>query len=452
MSAEATAARDRYLASFARFEEGLNGQRDTPAHSLRRAAIERFAAVGFPTTRDEEWRFTNVAPIARTPFQPAPRLDPDAVLRAEVDRWAAGLLGETAGALLVFVNGFHSPALSSVGPLPAGVRVGSLSEALQQEPSLVGPHLARLAGPDGPAFTALNTAFMRDGALVHLGRGAALEKPVHLLYLTHAGPGEVVTHPRTLIVAEELGQATVIETFAGTDSSSYFTNAVTEVSLAANAVVDHYRLQEEGAAAYHVSTLQARLERDAVFSTQAFLFGGAISRSDVNASLEAEGCECTLNGLYLGAAQQLVDNHTRIDHAQPHCNSHELYKGILADQARGVFNGKIYVHPDAQKTDAKQTNQTLLLSEEAQINTKPQLEIFADDVRCTHGATVGQLDEDAIFYLRARGIPAEAARALLTYAFASEVVERVKPAPLRELLEARIFARLGGGPAPGERA
>ena len=258
---------------------------------------------------------------------------------------------------------------------------------------------------DNHAFVALNTAALEDGAFVHIPRSAVVEEPIHLLFVSTAHDGPTVSHPRTLILAGENSQATIVESYAGPAGQVYFTNAVTEVVVGENAVVDHYKVQRESVKAFHIATMQVQLARSANFSSHSIGLGGLLVRNDANAVSRRRRLECTLNGLYMASDRQLVDNHTAIDHAMPHCNSHEVYKGILDGHARGVFNGKIFVRQDAQKTDAKQTNQTLLLSNDAQINTKPQLEIFADDVQCTHGATIGQLSDDALFYLRARGIP-----------------------------------------------
>jgi Fe-S cluster assembly protein SufD len=316
-------------------------------------------------------------------------------------------------------------------------------------------HLARYARYRDRAFVALNTALMEDGAYVRIPRGVIVEEPIHLLFVGSAADGApAVSHPRILIVAEENSQATVIETFVGVgdgvgrptpglpDGGVYFTNAVTEIVAAENAVLDHYRVQRESETAFHIATQWVQQARSSNFASHAISLGGALVRTDITAVLDGPGIESTLNGLYVVGGQQHVDTHTAIDHAQPHCNSHELYKGILDGRATAVFNGKIFVRQDAQKTDAKQTNQNLLLSRDAVIDTKPQLEIFADDVRCTHGATVGQLDADALFYLRSRGIDAAEARALLTYAFASDILGRIKVAPLRTALEELLFTRL----------
>jgi Fe-S cluster assembly protein SufD len=329
------------------------------------------------------------------------------------------------------------------GDLPAGTLVLSLARALREHPGLIVSHLGRYAKFDEHAFTALNTAFFHDGAFIYVPKGVVVEKPIHLLYVSapHARPQAV--HPRNLIVAGENSQITIVESYLGRDGDTYFTNAVTEVVAGPNAVIDHYKVQREGDAAFHVATLQVHQERASNFRSHSIALGGALVRNDVNAVLAAEGCECVLNGLTMAGGRQLIDNHTRIDHAKPNCNSHELYKAVLDGKAHGVFNGKIFVHADAQKTDAKQTNQTLLLSADATIDTKPQLEIFADDVKCTHGATVGQLDDNMIFYLRSRGIGRAAARSLLTFAFANDIISRIKVGPVRRQLEELLLVTQG---------
>jgi Fe-S cluster assembly protein SufD len=426
--------KDVYLAHFADFEKGLAGAARAPLHRLRKAAIERFAALGFPTTEDEEWRVTNVAPLTRVPFRLAGQ---HTVSGEQLDRAA---FDTGAGSRLVFVNGRYAPELSTLARLPDGVIVSSLAEALEAHRDQVESYLARHADYEDQAFTALNTAFLRDGAFLYLPKGKVVEEPVHLVFVAAAPAGPVVAHPRTLIVAGTSSQVRVVESYVGPGEDVSFTNAVTEVVVGENATVEHVKLQRESWQAFHVHTLQVQQARASTFANHALTLGGGLVRNDINAVLGAEGCHCTLNGLYLAGGRQHIDNHTVIDHALPHCESHELYKGILDGQAHGVFNGKIYVRQDAQKTDAKQTNQTLLLSPDATINTKPQLEIFADDVKCTHGATVGQLDAEALFYLRARGIGLEAARRLLTFAFANDVIGRVPVEALRAQLEHALLA------------
>ncbi len=402
-----------YLSDFERLEK--DGA--APAvQRLRKAAIARFAELGFPGPRDEEWRFTPVAPLAKTPFRLAP----------------PGGYGSAAGR-----------------PLPEGAFVGRLDEALAKHPQLVEPHLGRYADYKRHVFVALNTAFLRDGLFVYVPPGRVVEQPIFLdaLVSAHNDGVPYARYRRYLVVLGANARATVVERFGGPPGLTYLTNAVTEIVVGENAALEHYKVQEEGDAAFHMAVMQVQLARAARFASQAVTLGGAWVRNEVNAVFGGEGGECTLNGLYRAAGNQLVDNHTFIDHALPHCVSHELYKGILDGHARGVFNGKIFVRQDAQKTDAKQTNQTLLLSDDATINTKPQLEIYADDVKCTHGATVGQLDAEQAFYLRARGIGAEEARALLTFAFANDILERIQVASVRERLARDFLAARGLPPA-----
>ncbi len=432
-------AHDIYLARFDELRRARQQADPAWLQAIRKAAITRFAELGFPTNRDEEWRFTSVAPIANTPFRAADDV-PVAVSKALVAPFAVRRLSSTQ---LVFVNGRFSRELSTLRALPTGVQVGSLADFLALDPGIVDPYLTRCAKDGTHAFCSLNTALMEDGAVVYLPANAVVSEVIHVLYVTSA-PEPLVTHPRTLVVAGDNSQATVIETYGGGAGERYFTNAVTEFVVGENAHVDHYRVQRESFEACHVSATGVYLERDAVFAQQNFVFGGGLVRNDVGAVLDATGIECTLNGLYLGHGDRLIDNHTAIDHAKPHCESHEIYKGMLDGASRGVFNGKIFVREDAQKTDAKQTNQVLLLSDDATINTKPQLEIFADDVKCTHGATVGQLDDEALFYLRARGIGHHEARAILVHAFASDVIDRVKVEPLRAALEDTLLGQLPG--------
>jgi len=425
--------------SYLRDFTGSNSGSETPGPqwllNLRQSAALRFGEVGFPTRRNEEWRFTNVSPIAETPFTLASKTD--SAMTAET------LSGYTyegmGGTQLVFVNGHFQPDLSSQ-EFPAGVTVSTLSAAMEASPEMIEAQLGRWAKFTTQAFVALNTAALEDGAFVHLERNTVVKEPIHLLFLSTPNAGPTVSHPRTLIIAEANSQATIVESYSGTADTVYFTNAVTEITAAENVVIDHYKVQRESRKAFHVATMQLQLARSTNFSSHSVGLGGLLVRNDANAYLGGEGIECTLNGVYLGNDRQIIDNHTEIDHAMPHCNSHEIYKGILDGHSRGVFNGKIFVREDAQKTDAKQTNQTLLLSPTAQIDTKPQLEIFADDVKCTHGATIGQLSDEALFYLRARGISKDNARALLTYAFASDIVSRIKIDAIRAQLDQVLLA------------
>lgn len=439
---------DHYLAEYARLERG-RADRSWFA-PVRKAAIAHFADQGFPTMRHEEWRYTNVAMIARTPFRlagSAEEIAPATIAPFLFDaptcppaRVQTCGHGTQHGARLVFVNGHFDAKLSNLAGLPEDVTVASLHQLLTTAPDTLRPHLARYAGFENCPFTALNTALFEDGAFIHVPRGLILQSPIHLLYYSTGGVEPLMSHPRTLIVAEEASQVTVIETCAGAAGAAYFTNAVTEIAADDAAVVDHYRLQRESDAAAHVSLVHTRQGARGTVASHAITLSGGLMRNAVHAVLDGEGGDLDLNGLYLGRGRRHIDNHLRVEHARPHCTSREFYKGILEDESHGVFTGRIVVHPDAQKTDARQTNRNLLLSAEAQIDTRPQLEIFADDVKCTHGATIGQIEESELFYLRSRGIPEHDARSLLVYAFAAESIARVKVAPLRAALERLLFA------------
>jgi Fe-S cluster assembly protein SufD len=427
-----------YVREFEAF--AANGGSEGPSWlpGVRRAAIERFAAVGFPSSRDEEWRFTPVAPIAQAQFRPAA---PSAVTR---DALAPFLFGHAEWPQLVFVNGKYAPELSVVPAVPAGMRLGSLSAALETDGEALARHLTRHARPETTPFAALNTAFLRDGALVRVPPGAVLDQPVHLLFVTSPEAGGTVTHPHNLVIVERGARASVVESYVTlAEGATYLTNAVTEVVSGEDAWTEHTRIQRESERAYHVGLTHVDQARGSHYRSFTLAMGGAIARHNLHVRLNAPGIETLMYGLYLTRGDQLVDNHTAIYHDHPNCNSWEVYKGILDDRSRAVFNGKVLVKPEAQKTDAKQTNRNLLLSPNAKVDTKPQLEIFADDVKCTHGATVGFLDPQGLFYLRSRGIPIEAARKILTYAFAAEVVDEVALAPVRETLNRLVLGRLG---------
>ena len=406
---------------------------------LRDRAAARFVALGFPTVREEEWRFTNVAPIAAAEFRPT---GADATQATE--REIANYLYSDADYRILIVNGRFVPGLSRTNGLPAGVRVGSLAAAVTEHADVVQRYLGQLADFGTKGFTALNTALAVDGAYVYIPDGVILEQPLHLLFVTttSASSGPIMTNARALVVAGDRTQARIVETYAGPQGAAYFTNAVTEIFAGENAVIDHYKVQEESFEAFHIASMHVHAGRSANVSSHSFSLGGRLVRNDANVLLDGEGAECTLNGLYLADSERLVDNHTLIDHAKAHCPSHEIYKGILGGKARAIFNGKIIVRQDAQKTDAKQTNRALLLSDNASINTKPQLEIFADDVKCTHGAAIGQLDDDAIFYLRTRGLTYFEARDMLIHAFAGDILDRVKIASLKTALEGELYAQL----------
>ena len=430
-----------YKRTFERFADApaTNGGGRPWLTQLRREAMDRFLALGFPTPRLEEWRFTDVSPIAKVDFALAePGTAP------ELDELRPFLVDESM-ARLVFIDGRFAPALSRVEGIPEGLIAGSLGQALHDRSKEVQMHLARMADFGDHALTALNTAIWSDGAFVFVPRGAAVPTPIQLLFVTSGRDAGTMTQPRNLILLGPAAQLTLIESYATLGDQAHFTNAVTEIVLEDGAILEHVKIHAESDKAFHVATIQASQGRATNLTSHSFALGGAIIRNDWNTSLEDEGGECTLNGLYVPRGRQLVDNHTAIDHVAPHCSSRELYKGILDGRAKAVFHGKITVRPDAQKSDARQTNKNLVLSDETSINSKPQLEIFANDVKCAHGATVGQVDPQSSFYLRSRGIDEASARRILTYAFAGEMLDRIHHEGLRAHLGGMVADRLPAG-------
>ena len=430
-----------YLAAFKAFAGNGAGRAPSWLKEIREGAIARFAELGFPTTKQEEWRFTSVAPIVDTRFShPASRIP-----HPGLSEIGALLMGD--GPRVVLVDGRYAPELSSAAGRPAGVRVESLASAVAQGPGseLAREHLARHARWHDSPFAALNTAFLADGAFVHVPAGATLEQPLEVLFLSSGRPatdGPTVSHPRSLIVIERGAQAAVVETYAGLGDGVYWSNAVTEVVVGEAARAELYRVQREGPQGLQVATTHSRQERDSFLGAHVVTLGAALARHDITTVLAGAGAELILNGLYLLRDDQHADHHTVIDHAQPHCASHEYFNGVLAGRAHGVFTGRIIVRPGAQRTDSKQTNNNLLLSTEARADSQPQLEIYADDVKCTHGSTVGPLDPRAVFYLRSRGVGEHEARRLLTYGFAAEILGRMEVAPLRAQLDAIVRGRL----------
>ncbi len=434
-----------YLQKFARFENET--KQPCWVFPLRKAGITRFAELGFPTINDEDWRFTNVAPIAKLPFQPVFETARDGLTREAIEKLAFGSL---PGARLVFVNGHYLVDLSSAGSEKPGVKISSLAAALNAEPALLEKHLAHYAVGQDNAFTSLNTAFFQDGAFVHVSAGKVVEKPIHLLFISTGKEAGATSHPRNLIVADKDAHVTVIESYVSLGDAAYFTNAVTELVGGEGAVIEHIKFQDESENAFHIAAIHAHLSRNCNLAAHSIATGARLSRNNIRTSLAGEGVNAVLNGLYSTRLDQLADHHMVVEHAQPHCNSHEYYNGILDGRSKGVFHGRILVRQVAQKTDAKQTNKNLLLSEDATVDTKPQLEIYADDVKCTHGATIGQLNDESIFYLRARGIGEETARRMLIHAFAGEIIERIRYTPVREELDKLIWERLEANPALGQ--
>ncbi len=432
---------DSFLEQFERFER--QAKHPSWVFPLRKAGIARFAELGFPTVDQEDWRFTNVAPIARLPFKPV--LEPTGEAPA-ADAISRSPFGRLAAIRLVFINGHYTKELSSPPPPAEGITISSLAEALASNAPALEPRLGRYAAQESNAFAALNTAFFQDGAFIHVEAGRQLQRPVHLLYISTLKETGATFHPRNLIIAEENSRATIVESYAATQDSACFTNAVTELAAGESAVLEHIKFQDETRSAFHIAAIYARLGSHSNVVLHSIATGAKLSRNDIRTTLAGEGLECILNGLYLTGGSQLADHHMVVEHAEPNCRSHEYFNGILDGRSKGVFHGRILVRPAGQKTDAKQTNKNLLLSDEATVDTKPQLEIYADDVKCTHGATVGQLNEESIFYLRSRGIGAGRARRMLIHAFAGEILERIRHAPAREELSQRIWHHLEANP------
>jgi Fe-S cluster assembly protein SufD len=416
------------------------GTRSDWLQELRQSALERFRQSGFPSSRDEDWRFNNLAPVTGTDFRLAAS-EGSGVRREDLRPYLFAIPGVST---LVFVNGRYAPGLSSPVETGPGVTVRNLATAFAAHGDLLRQHLAQHVTPAGGGFTALNTAFIKDGLFVHVGRGADAGPPVHAVFITDGNADGATTHPRNFILVEPGGRAAVIESYVGLASGSYLTNAVTEAVVRQGGYLEHIKIQRESEQAFHVGTTHFRQDRDSRSESFSVSFGGAFCRNNLDMVLEGPGVDCQLFGMYMGRGKQEMDNHTSILHAHPDCSTREVYKGILDGRSHGIFNGKIYVTPEAQKTDAKQTNRALLLSDTARIDTKPQLEIFADDVKCTHGATVGRLDPLATFYLKSRGIGGVRARKILTYAFAAEVLEEIPHPSVRQELEAVVMSRLEG--------
>ena len=439
----ATQAPERYLEAFDEFNKRSATQFGW-LKGLRQEGFARFAEAGFPTTHDEDWRFTNVAAIAQTVFQLAAAAE---VKASDVE--AFGTSGFDCQ--LVFVNGRFARELSSI-PSQKGVTVRSLAEELRTNADSIQAHLGEYLDFKRDAFAALNSAFIEDGAYVHIPRGIVLEQPIYLLFVSAPGEAPMMEHPRNLIVVEENSQATIVEDYvslenggasphsakpgrSGDPAGASFSNTVTELVAGENAVVSHYMIVRQADDSFNVSTLRIQQARSSNVATHSLLLSGALVRNNVHPVLAGEGAECLINGLFMANGRQHMDNYMLVEHASPHCNSRQFYNGVLNGQGHGVFHGRIIVHKDAQKTDAKQTNRNLLLSDDAQIDTKPQLEIYADDVKCTHGATIGQVEENALFYLRSRGLDEDSAKHLLLLAFANECLDRMNSDQVRNHLE-----------------
>ena len=404
---------------------------------VRGSAMDRFEQLGFPAVKDEEWKYTNLASLAKEDFTPAVS---DEIDLPDADRFS---YPETASAHLVLVNGFLREDLSTTTGLESVVAIDLFNAGADARYNkIIRKYLARNAGYHNNGVTALNTAFLQSGVFIWIPKNIKLEVPLQVTFVTDAGLENSASFPRVLVVAEENSSATLIENFVSHGDGTYFTNAIAEIVLKDGARLEHYRLQRESRNAYHISTTSAELGRASSYDTTSINLGARLSRHDVSVVLDHEGAETAVDGLYMVGADQHSDTHSVIDHKQPHCNSHQLYKGILDDNGRAVFNGKIFVREGAQKTDAMQTNKNLLLSDKARVDTKPQLEIYADDVKCAHGAAVGQIDPEELFYLETRGIGPELGRNLLTYGFAEEVIGKIKVHSIRSQLDEIVLRQL----------
>ena len=439
MMTSTTQSAERYITDFK--NRRAAGNLD-PAwlEDLRQAAMSSFVDLGFPTTKNEDWKYTNLEPVVSLPFVSS---------NGEVKRLsAADILSniwvDPDALRLVFVNGHYAPEFSSLDGLPNGVQVASLTDLIQKKSAIPETRLGRYADHRRHAFVALNTAFVQDGAVISVAPGCRLSQPIYVVYAASVRDRQIIAYPRTLVLLGAGSEAKIVESYASIYGGTYFSNAVTELAAEPDAIIEYYRLQAEGASAFHVGTLDASLARGCHLAAHAVTLSGLLVRNNVHVLLDGEGAECVLNGLYLGDGKQHIDNYTEIEHAKPRATSLELYKGVLNGASHGIFNGKIVVHKDAQKSDARQTNKNLLLSPQAAVNTKPQLEIYADDVKCSHGSTIGQLDADALFYLRSRGLGLEEARTLLSFAFASDVVGRVKIDFLRRQLDDYLTSKFRG--------
>lgn len=431
-------SKEFYIDSFKKFESSLNGDSKLFLHQLRKEALKQFETSNFPTQKNEEWKYTDVSPIVKRNFIPAvnsPKLNFN---KEEIAKY---LFKDIDCYLLVFVNGIYNEELSYVQDVPSGVTIGNIKKHAKENSAFVENYLGKLAVIEN-SFNSLNTAYSVDGLIVVVPDNKVVDKPIQVLYLNSSEKEEVLSSPRNLIIAGKNSQVSIIANYRGVSDKSYLSNNVTEVFVDDDAIVNIYKIQNELDEAYHIEKVQAKQGKSSVFNHYNIAFGGAIVRNDINSVHDGENIETHYYGLYMINGKQHVDNHTFVDHAKPNCMSNELYKGILDDNARGVFNGKIIVRQDAQKTNAYQQNKTILLSKTATIDTKPQLEIFADDVKCSHGATVGHLDDVSEFYIRSRGVPQELAKSMLIRAFANDVIETIKIEPLKEQINHMIFEHL----------
>ena len=427
--------KDWCLKNFEKYENNLNGEKKYPFHDYRKKSIKYLTTLDFPSTKNEEWKYTNIAFLNKENFSIS-------LEKADYsfDHISKFLFDNFEHSLITFVNGYYIQNLSKLLDIPEGVEILSLSEVIKHNHPLVQKFLGKVAENSNNFFTSLNSSFITDGAFIHIPDNKIIEEPIHIIYYNNSGNSKNIIQPRNLIIVGKNAQVTIIEHYVSDAETEYFTNSVTEIFVDENGILDHIKLQEESFKSIHIGRMDISQNRNSNFRSHLISTGAKFSRNEFNSRFDGEYAESTLNGLFMITGEQLFDAHTLIDHAKPHCNSYEHYKGILQGNSKGVFNGKVMVRQDAQKTNAFQENNTILLSDSAVMNTKPQLEIFADDVKCSHGATVGKLNEEAKFYLKTRGIGDEAATAMLIHAFASDVITSIKIEALRDYLE-KIISR-----------
>jgi len=425
--------KDWYIENFRKIEGNLTS--GNGINKIRQDAIKTFELLGFPTVKNEEWIYTNISPVLNHGFTPySGKKD---LKSTDIKKYSIEGINEI---IIVLHNGIYQNEAAITNSLPAGVILTSFKNAVKSHNDKLEKHIGKYVKQEN-GFISLNTAFADDGVFIYIPDNATIQKPIHIININGGGK-EILSQPRNIIIAGKNSSATIIESYNSADNETSFTNVITELFAGEGSRINFYKFQNENDRAFNISRVQTEQKRNSVFTIYTVTTGGSLVRNDVNTLLNDEGCETHLFGLYLTDGSQHVDNHTLIDHAKPRCLSNELYKGVLNDTSHGVFNGKVYVRPDAQKTNAYQSNKNILLTKEASIDTKPQLEIYADDVRCTHGATVGQLDDESVFYFRSRGIPKDEAIKLLIHAFANDIFENIENEPLRGHIGKMIVNKL----------
>lgn len=427
--------KEKYISDFRKAEENMNGEASTAFHQFRKSAIAKFDELGFPSLKNEDWKYTNISPLFNYEFTKGADLN---ISKKEVEKYMIKGLDEN---VIVFVNGIYSEKHSSIKKQQTGIVIESLKNVIKNNAGLILDHLGKIAEIDN-GFTALNTAFAGEGAVIFVPDNAAVNGHIHLLNITGEKDRNILTQPRHIIITGKNCNVKIIESYHSTGSEANLVNAVSEIAVGEGSIVEIYRLQQENESSFQINRTHALQSANSTFTHYSVTLGGGIVRNDTNIKLDAENCTGNLYGLYLTEGNQHVDNHTLIDHAKPHCQSNEMYKGVLNDRSKGVFNGKVFVREDAQKTNAYQSNKAILLTDTASIDTKPQLEIFADDVKCSHGAAIGQLDDEAVFYLRSRGIGEEMARTVLIRAFANDIFETIENDAFHEHLNHLVFEKL----------